>query len=139
MLTRLKGKCTKRVSRTASGKPETLLSAHIIPDGSRRPTLCRLEHQLTVARGELNLEASVNVADGSGHKEHDHESSDGIAASMVGVEVCVNGVEDAEHWKAPADALYDEVVAVLEELVDDHAEQEAGEKVGTRKGKPRGR
>ena len=43
---------------------------------------------------------------------------------VAGPEVDVDGVEDAEEGKAPADAVNDDLLAALEERVDDGAEEQ---------------
>ena len=43
---------------------------------------------------------------------------------MPGPDVHVDGVEDSEEGKAPADAVNYDLLAAIEELVDDGAEKE---------------
>ena len=43
---------------------------------------------------------------------------------VAGPEVDVDGVEDAEESKPPADAVNDDLLAALKELVDDGAEEQ---------------
>ena len=43
---------------------------------------------------------------------------------VAGPEVDVDGVEDAEEGKPPADAVNDDLLAALKELVDDGAEEQ---------------
>ena len=54
--------------------------------------------------------------------ERGHRQTDDIV--VAGPEVDVDGVEDAEEGKAPADAVNDGLLAALEERVDDGAEEQ---------------
>lgn len=67
------------------------------------------------------LDDVVDVRNGRADEESEDESDDVVATAP---DADVDGVEDDEEWETPVDTVDDDLLARLEELVDDGSEKE---------------
>ena len=67
------------------------------------------------------LDDIIDVADARGDKQCENESDDVVLASP---DVDVDTVEHSEEGETPANAIDDDFLATVVELVDDGAEQQ---------------
>jgi len=103
---RLKGSQEDEVGREAVPEREREMDPQFVVD---------------ILREMVLLDNVEDVRDGGGDKEGKEESDDVVAASP---DVDIDDVEDDEEGEAPVDAVDDDLLAVVEELVDNRAEEQ---------------